>query len=318
MLDGHPSSFAEIKLRLLPVLHEEANLVKKLVGNDVAFTVKSYDEATPKEPAVRSGTAWKRAFEKANGRPSSPATVEGIDFDDRADPGVILHACREEMMALWQNERVHEILKRRRVNLEDSGFFLDQLDRITSRRFIPTDDDILRTRLKTVGAAEHNFTINTGPEKGIDWKIYDVGGSRTQRQTWAPFFDDVNAILFLAPISAFDQVLTEDRRVNRLEDSLTLWTELCRNKILANVPLILFLNKCDLLQLKLESGVIVKKYVTSYADRPNDFPNVSHYFRAKFEAVKRHHSPPEREVFIHLTSMTDSKAMYAVIGSVVR
>lgn len=56
-------------------------------------------------------------------------------------------------------------------------------------------------------------------------QIYDVGGARNQRQSWAPYFDDgrysvpspgppftrvsVNAIIFLAPISTFDQVLEE-------------------------------------------------------------------------------------------------------------
>lgn len=69
--------------------------------------------------------------------------------------------------------------------------------------------------VQTVGAAEHTFKMNSGTERGMEWKIYDVGGTRTQRQTWVPFFDDVNAILFLAPISAFDQMLNEDRRVNR-------------------------------------------------------------------------------------------------------
>ncbi len=34
--------------------------------------------------------------------------------------------------------------------------------------------------------------------------------------TWVPYFDDVDAIIFLAPICAFDQVLVEDRTVNRL------------------------------------------------------------------------------------------------------
>jgi hypothetical protein len=38
--------------------------------------------------------------------------------------------------------------------------------------------------------------------------------------TWVPFFDEVDAIIFLAPISAFDQVLVEDRTVNRLVGSL--------------------------------------------------------------------------------------------------
>jgi guanine nucleotide-binding protein alpha-1 subunit len=33
---------------------------------------------------------------------------------------------------------------------------------------------------------------------------------------WAPYFDDMDAIIFLAPLSCFDQVLTEDPTVNRL------------------------------------------------------------------------------------------------------
>ena len=33
---------------------------------------------------------------------------------------------------------------------------------------------------------------------------------------WVPFFDDMNAIIFLAPVSCFDQVLMEDQSVNRL------------------------------------------------------------------------------------------------------
>lgn len=75
----------------------------------------------------------------------------------------------------------------------------------------------------------------------------------------------MNAILFLAPISAFDQLLEEDSRVYRIEDSMLLWREICRNKLLARVDLILFLNKVDLLQKKLVSGIPLKKYVPQYA-----------------------------------------------------
>jgi hypothetical protein len=49
-----------------------------------------------------------------------------------------------------------------------------------------------------------------------NWTVYDVGGTRTQRAAWQPYFEHVNALIFLAPISAFDQALVEDRRVNRL------------------------------------------------------------------------------------------------------
>jgi len=228
---------------------------------------------------------------------------------------VILNASRNEMMALWNNPQVQEVLKRQKIVLEDSGFFLDELNRITARRYVPTDEDILRARLKTVGAAEHTFAMDSGSEKGMDWKIYDVGGTRTQRPSWVPFFDDVDAILFLAPIGAFDQMLTEDRKVNRLEDSLMLWKELCRNKILAKLPLILFLNKCDLLKAKLQSGVLVRKYVSSFNGK-NEFASVSGYFQSKFEAIRKQHSPSDREVFIHLTSMTSRETMLSIILNV--
>lgn len=64
--------------------------------------------------------------------------------------------------------------------------------------------------------------MTSGPDKGTVWRIYDVGGARSHRFTWAPFFDDVDAVLFLAPVSAFDQTLSEDRDVNRCEQGCIL------------------------------------------------------------------------------------------------
>lgn len=60
-----------------------------------------------------------------------------------------------------------------------------------------------------------------------------------QRHAWYPYFDDINAIIFLAPISCFDEQLAEDKNVNRLQDSLLLWKAVCSTKLLAKVQLIL-------------------------------------------------------------------------------
>jgi hypothetical protein len=85
----------------------------------------------------------------------------------------------------------------------------------------------------------------------------------------------MNAIIFLAPISAFDEHLAEDRRVNRLEDSYQLWRAVCASKLLTNTQLILFLNKCDLLEAKLNRGVRIKNTVLSYGDRHNNLPTAT-------------------------------------------
>lgn len=52
---------------------------------------------------------------------------------------------------------------------------------------------MLRASLKTLGVNEYSFKIKAGSpseKKEVEWKIYDVGGARSQRQAWAPYFDD--------------------------------------------------------------------------------------------------------------------------------
>ena len=133
----------------------------------------------------------------------------------------------------------------------------------------------MRARLRTVGVQEHVLTLESGPEPGREWIIYDVGGSRSLRAQWPAYFDDVHAIIFLAPINCFDERLAEDPRVNRLDDSMQLWKMVCSNKLLARTELVLFLNKCDLLERKLVAGVQVRHFVPSFGERSNTLPVVA-------------------------------------------
>jgi guanine nucleotide-binding protein alpha-1 subunit len=82
----------------------------------------------------------------------------------------------------------------------------------------------------------------------------------------------VDAIIFLAPLT-FNTYLDEKPNVNRLEDSLQLWKEVCKNKFLTTTALILFLNKTDVLARTLADGVQVKEYIPTY-DRPNEYKHV--------------------------------------------
>ncbi|CCA73216.1 probable G protein alpha chain [Serendipita indica DSM 11827] len=264
------------------------------------------------EFSVRSASGWKQAFNKMRGNSSSK---DDIRFD--TGPASILEACSEDMTALWTSPAARQILKQRRIRLEESsGFFLDDIDRIAKKDYEPTDEDILRARLRTVGVQEHKISLELGPEKGQDWYIYDVGGSRSQRSAWESFFDDVNAIIFLAPLSSFDQSLAEDKRVNRVEDSLLLWKSICSSKLLAKVELILFLNKCDILAKKLESGIRLAKFVPSFKDHPNNVETVTKYFRAKFKAIQKEYSPSPRMFYGHLTSVVDARSTALIVANV--
>lgn len=38
-----------------------------------------------------------------------------------------------------------------------------------------TLEDVLRARIRTVGVQEYIFKLETGPDVGREWRIYDVG-----------------------------------------------------------------------------------------------------------------------------------------------
>lgn len=37
------------------------------------------------------------------------------------------------------------------------------------------EEDVLRARIRTVGVQEYQFHLETGPDKGREWRIYDCG-----------------------------------------------------------------------------------------------------------------------------------------------
>ncbi|KAI0674554.1 G-alpha-domain-containing protein [Trametes maxima] len=328
-----PYHLDELRRHLYPLRHVESLLIAKLVppneheattlgvggSNSVNGNVSYYGSHHSQssrvfhhqEVFVRPGASWKL---RSTGRPQSAGTTGQETVDESQ---TVLHHCCSDMVALWHDPVVRQILRRRKIRLEESpGFYLNDLERVTSLSYFPSDDDVLKARLKTVGVSEYSFHMEAGSETGTEWRIIDVGGSRSQRPTWVPFFDDVNAIIFLAPISAFDQTLVEDRSINRLEDSVLLWKEVCSNKLLAKVDLVLFLNKCDILASKLKSGIRLAKYVRSFADRPNEPETVEKYFRSKFSAIHREHSPIPRKFYGFCTSVTDTTTIGGIIASV--
>lgn len=78
---------------------------------------------------------------------------------------------------------------------------MDDLDRLGLKDYQPTEQDILRTRVKTTGIVEVHFSF-----KNLNFKLFDVGGQRSERKKWIHCFEDVTAIIFCVAMSEYDQV----------------------------------------------------------------------------------------------------------------
>ncbi|KAL5498679.1 hypothetical protein ACEPAH_2034 [Sanghuangporus vaninii] len=306
-------------------LHHRRN--SRLYGLVDSFAVK-----------VRGSTGWRRRARipdsLSSGRSASSISIEHDSSQPNSrSPSLdamseqeerelqsarqIIQVFGEDIERLWRNEDVQRLLKRKNIRLESRpGFFLNDVLRITAFDYMPTTSDILRARLQTTGVEEHRLILETGSDAGKEWVIYDVGGFRSQRAAWAPFFDTVNAIIFLAPISAFDEWLVEDPSVNRLEDTFHLWREICANRLLASVEFILFLNKYDALRAKIRAGIRFSDYVVNYDDQDgakNDAESIARYMLATFNAAHKNLSPKPRKLRAYLTSVIDSRATSKVV-----
>lgn len=89
---------------------------------------------------------------------------------------------------------------------DQSRSYMSDVQRLFTKDYLPDDQDILRARLRTTGISETIF--DTG---NITYRMFDVGGQRSERKKWIHVFDNVQVVLFLVAVSGFDHVLVEDK-----------------------------------------------------------------------------------------------------------
>ncbi|EPB68627.1 g-protein alpha subunit [Ancylostoma ceylanicum] len=188
--------------------------------------------------------------------------------------------------------------------------FFNELDRISKKNYKPSLLDILHTRVPTSGVVQFYFTM-----KGINFEVFDVGGQRSERRKWIHCFDNVNAVIYVAAISEYDQVLREDNKTNRLKEALLLFDGVVNNQYFKDVSVILFLNKKDLFAEKI-LYVSLKVCFDSYdAERDGTGYAASvAYIRRRFENALIKHS---KKPYVHETCATDTNQVQVVINSVI-
>ena len=118
----------------------------------------------------------------------------------------------DSVRGLWKDPGVREAVSRsREFQLNDSAvYYFNAIDRMSAPNYLPTDQDILRSRVKTTGITETTFKVGE-----LTYKLFDVGGQRSERKKWIHCFENVTALVFLVSLSEYDQMLYEDESVVR-------------------------------------------------------------------------------------------------------
>ncbi|XP_032994789.1 guanine nucleotide-binding protein subunit alpha-13 [Lacerta agilis] len=213
--------------------------------------------------------------------------------------------------SLWADSGIqHAYDRRREFQLGESvKYFLDNLDKLGEQDYLPSQQDILLARKPTKGIHEYDFEI-----KNVPFKMVDVGGQRSERKRWFECFDSVTSILFLVSSSEFDQVLMEDRLTNRLTESLNIFETIVNNRVFSNVSIILFLNKTDLLEEKVQK-VSIKDYFPEFEGDPHNLTDVQKFLVDCFR-TKRRDQQQQKPLYNHFTTAINTENIRLVFRDV--
>ena len=210
---------------------------------------------------------------------------------------------------LWKDSGIQKTFSERvRFQFPDSGpYFFDRVDEMYKEDYIPSEQDVLRSRVRTTGIVETAFEID-----GNQFRMFDVGGQRNERKKWIHCFENVTCVIFVAAISEYDQVLFEDEDTNRVDEALNLFDEICNSRWFQSTSMILFLNKKDLFMHKINKVPLTVCF-DDYNGPANDYDAGCEFFREKFESKNR---TPDKEIYTHVTCATDTNNISHVFNAV--
>ena len=145
----------------------------------------------------------------------------------------------------------------------------------------------------------------------------DVGGLKSRRRKWVDHFSCCTAIFFVASLP--DYMRPSERKASRpaLRESLGVFQDVCNERALRRVPIILMLNKRDIFERILEATPLSSCF-KSYDGGSSVKAGLAHIMH-RFEKV--HHKARTSEGYefvVHVTVATDTEGVRNMLRLVVR
>ncbi|KAJ4304650.1 Guanine nucleotide-binding protein alpha-2 subunit [Kalmusia sp. IMI 367209] len=178
---------------------------------------------------------------------------------------------------LWGDPHIQEAFSSSRdTNWIDSAqYFFKHISRITAPDYIPSRADISKLQTGT-GVFEYQFE-----KEGSTVVFVDVRANG-ERRKWIRQFADVHALLFIADLASYDEVMSE---VNTLESQIQLFENVVNFEPWRRATVVLFLSNVGAFRKKLGAKPL-GRYFEDY-EGGSDVRRVEEYLIKRFRQVNR-------------------------------
>jgi len=169
---------------------------------------------------------------------------------------------------LWEESKTlsmvhHQLSSVHQLQIPHLEYLMKNLDNYLNPEYVPTNDDILRSRQRTTGSNEICFVR----EKNA-WTLVDLGGQFCEREKWIKYLGELQnvdevqqkspiAYIAFIALDEFDVKCNEEPTKTKFMFSLEVICKFSKIPEAQTLLPIVFLNKVDLFEekLKTESGM---------------------------------------------------------------
>ncbi|KAN0141651.1 G-protein alpha subunit [Lactarius tabidus] len=275
--------------------HEERIEFRPTIWKDLLKTSRRIVQvlrALHAEPATDSSEAHWECI--AN----HPTAIVDADFSLNPD---LAEAVRD----LWADDMIPVLLDSlSQFSLpESAAYFVSEIHRITTRDYIPSNEDILRAPMRTdVGVTETYIDMGR-----LSLRLCHVSRQWSERKKWIHLFEGVTSIIFCVPLSDYDVV---ECGQNRMTEALVLFESVVNSRWFLRTSVILFLTRIDEFKSKLPKTPL-EKYFPEYTGGA-DVNKAAKYILWRFMQANR----ARLSVYPHIAQPTDRSNILLIFVAV--
>jgi len=219
---------------------------------------------------------------------------------------------------LWNDPGIQRTWKtdvRYQLQICHLDYFIDQIERISSPSYCPTNEDMLRSRQRTTGEQLTTFVNDR-----TRWELVDAGGQKPERTKWEAIINSkelISAIIYFTSLDEYDVISPEDPSKTKMQISLESWHEVIKSEQVRtkHITLILFLNKMDVLTNKLQTAEQREQFEERFPDwNRKGIDNAAEMIKRKF--LENTPPPPQQEITSHCLCALDTSLMEIIFKAV--
>ena len=159
-------------------------------------------------------------------------------------------------------------------------YFFNKVDEVFDEDYIPTDEDLLMTRCKTIGISRQTISV-----QDHDILLIDLGGQMSERGKYNSIKEEVDALIYTISLCDYNRIMYENASKSRKDDQIELFNTFIDNDKFGKKTVFLVCNKVDKFKEKIKNEHSFKQAFPDFQGDDDNYMECASCYIGIFESI---------------------------------